>query len=224
MHECDPYGKLMLNGEAMSNETIAKLLNLVNLEFETCLNKLLKSGVASRDESNSSVMCRRMVRDAEIREKRKVAGKKGGNPNLINPLVNLETVTGSYPAPDNDNDNDNDDEYLKKEESEFLKIWNACDGVAKIRKMRTDRRRCLRIRLADKTWDWRAALNKMPLRCTLGDSNSWKPDVDWFLKPHSVDKILEGKYDWTKNGKDNGKPRIGPGQAYDPEFKQTEHF
>jgi len=43
---------------------------------------------------------------------------------------------------------------------------------------------------------WRDALKSIPLCPFLTGNNEreWKADIDWFLKPDSVVKILEGKY------------------------------
>jgi hypothetical protein len=85
--------------------------------------------------------------------------------------------------------------------AEFLLAWNHTTGATPIRKMTDKRSASLRVRLADPDWDWRAALAKFPLRCFASDPNGYVPDVEFFLKPDTVTKILEGKYDWTKNGK-----------------------
>ena len=87
------------------------------------------------------------------------------------------------------------------EEREFVRDWNALAVGHHVRGNRgvalTDARRIhFRARLADPLWDWRAALAKFPLPFCEG--NEWKPDVDFFLKPDSVTKILEGRYDWRR--------------------------
>lgn len=101
-------------------------------------------------------------------------------------------------------------------ETEIISVWNACDGVRKNRGdgLTAKRRTALRARLADRSWDWRAACAKFPLRCTLADPNSWRPDLDWFLKSDSVTKILEGTYDWIKS---SGTP---PGSGAGPNLTE----
>jgi len=81
---------------------------------------------------------------------------------------------------------------------EFLDSWNKSPGVVPIRKLTDDRKKSLAARLKDKKWDWREALAKFPLRLFASDPSGWKPDADWFLRPDTVTKILEGKYDWEK--------------------------
>jgi hypothetical protein len=95
---------------------------------------------------------------------------------------------------------------------EFISSWNAAPGNCKARlPVSPDRCKALRARLRDAAWDWKTALAKFPLKC-FGD-DGWKPDLEWFLRPQSVTKILEGKYDWSKwNG--HTTSRVGPGQRY----------
>lgn len=64
--------------------------------------------------------------------------------------------------------------------------------------MAPKRRVSFNARLKDPGWDWRAALAKFPLKLVESNPGGWKPDMDWFLRPDSVGRILEGKYDWAK--------------------------
>lgn len=97
--------------------------------------------------------------------------------------------------------------------SDFVSIWNTTQGVRHVRKI-GNREATLKTRLRDPEWDWRAALAKFPLKLVSSDPSGWVPDLDFFLRPDSVTKILEGKYDWEKK---NGQRTlgIGPGQTYD---------
>lgn len=83
---------------------------------------------------------------------------------------------------------------------EFLSAWNAtmqqkCES--------TDKRRTAfnaRIRKQDWLDCWRVALAKAkdsPF-CNGDNDRGWVADVDWFLRPDTVQKILEGKYDKRK--------------------------
>lgn len=64
-----------------------------------CDYKILANG-------HIKLICRRIVRDVELSEKRKAAGTKGGNPNLLNQNP-TKPKTNGYPFSDNDIDNDN---------------------------------------------------------------------------------------------------------------------
>ncbi len=94
----------------------------------------------------------------------------------------------------------------------FLDSWNSSEGNRKARlPVSSARKRAIRIRIRDPAWDWKAALAKFPLKCL--ETGGWIPELDWFLKPDTVTKILEGKYDWTK-GHEPTKQRVGAGQRY----------
>jgi len=85
----------------------------------------------------------------------------------------------------------------------FVSEWNLTPGTVSCRSVTNKRVRAFTARIRDPAWAWRDALAKFPLRC-FGESDDWKPDIDWFLKPDSVLKIIEGKYDWEKsNGSGN---------------------
>src|SRR5262245_23496199 len=83
MHESTERGKLMLNGEPMPDEALARILGLDNQSLTKTLTTLLKYGVASRDEETGALTNRRMVKDENLRRVRAEAGKKGGNPALL---------------------------------------------------------------------------------------------------------------------------------------------
>ena len=83
MHESAERGKLLLNGEAMPETALARLLGLDNQILTTTLTTLLTYGVASRCEDTGALTCRRMIRDENLRKIRTQAGKQGGNPLLV---------------------------------------------------------------------------------------------------------------------------------------------
>jgi hypothetical protein len=89
--------------------------------------------------------------------------------------------------------------------SEFLEAWNAIPQFVHAKKMTSKRVATLRARIADKDWSasWRQALeraSRLPFCCGAGEKG-WHADIDWFLRPDTVTKILEGKYDRLRNGK-----------------------
>lgn len=100
MHESECRGVLLLNGAAMSDDALARLLGLDNQILTTTLTNLLTSGVASRDGETGALMNRRMVRDENLRNIRSKAGKTGGNPVLLNqksttPVKQIPTPSSS---------------------------------------------------------------------------------------------------------------------------------
>jgi hypothetical protein len=83
MHESERRGLLILNGRAMTDEELSRVLGLDNQNTTTAITEILTSGVASRDPKSGALMNRRMVRDQRLREIRQKAGKLGGNPALL---------------------------------------------------------------------------------------------------------------------------------------------
>jgi hypothetical protein len=82
MFESEQRGKLILNGKAMPDEALARLLGLDKQRLTSILTVLLDYGVASRDEQGALVN-RRMVKDEELRQVRAACGSMGGNPALM---------------------------------------------------------------------------------------------------------------------------------------------
>lgn len=83
MHESERRGVLVLNGRAMTEESLSRLLGLDKQILTNTLTNILTLGVASREEDTGAIYCRRMVRDENLRQVRTESGKKGGNPNLV---------------------------------------------------------------------------------------------------------------------------------------------
>lgn len=76
-HDSPRYGYLEMNGSPMQPETVARRCGCDLAQYETLLSELVAAGVPSRSASGV-YFSRRMVRDASIREKRRLAGKRGG--------------------------------------------------------------------------------------------------------------------------------------------------
>ncbi|MBI1314497.1 hypothetical protein GC176_24660 [bacterium] len=85
---------------------------------------------------------------------------------------------------------------------DVITVWNE-SGLAQCRKLTDKRRSALRKRLADSDWrqNWREALDRTVRSsfCRGENDRGWQADIDWFIQPDSVTRILEGKYD-DRNG------------------------
>jgi hypothetical protein len=77
--------------------------------------------------------------------------------------------------------------------------WNMIDGVTVCRAVTPARRKKIAERMRDAFWkqNWREAIDKIRnLKCLQGaNDQNWRADIDWFLRPDTVAKVLEGKYD-----------------------------
>ncbi|TGE15993.1 hypothetical protein [Hymenobacter elongatus] len=99
MHDSDERGVLLVNGQPMPDAVIARRLGLDNQTANQILTTLLDYGVVSRRESDGALFCRRMVKDEKLRRVRTAAGKKGGNPNLLNQKPNQTPTIGDKQIP-----------------------------------------------------------------------------------------------------------------------------
>jgi hypothetical protein len=119
-----------------------------------------------------------------------------------------EKNSKATPTPSQGNSADAD-QAATEEPSDFTDIsgsslefvrdsWNASGPITCIR-LTEKLRRAARARLKVPWWSehWLLALERLPqCRFLWGESDrGWKADLEWFLKPDSVQKILEGKYD-----------------------------
>ena len=84
MHESDERGVLLLNGRPMPVDALARLLGLDNQKTTTALSTLTTYGVARVRPEDGAIFSKRMVADEKLRQIRKEAGSKGGNPVLLN--------------------------------------------------------------------------------------------------------------------------------------------
>lgn len=77
MWDCAERGVLITGSRPWSHAEVAALISGPEKQTLTCLDELLREGVASCDE-RGAIFSRRMVRDEEVRQLRKAAGSKGG--------------------------------------------------------------------------------------------------------------------------------------------------
>jgi len=85
--------------------------------------------------------------------------------------------------------------------AEIMQAWNnlaETAGLASVISIKDGRRKHVRARWRDADWreHWQEALAMIPSRAFLLGENDrgWTADLDWFLKPDSVTRLLEGKY------------------------------
>lgn len=96
-------------------------------------------------------------------------------------------------------------------EAEAFKLaWNELPSPFRpVRTMSDGRVTSLRARMKDEFWssNWRNALESLKTSefCKGKNDRGWIADVDFFLRPDSVAKILEGKY---ANGSNGHKPEF----------------
>lgn len=114
---------------------------------------------------------------------------------------------------------DGDESESEKSEPEiFVAAWNQLpDPVPKVRAMTADRLTSLRTRLRDEFWkeNWRPALDRIRTSafCLGKNDRGWIADVEFFLRPSTVAKIMEGKYDAPRTASPSVPPTSLPSSA-----------
>jgi len=100
---------------------------------------------------------------------------------------------------------------LTKEESPKKDIiapifekWATMEGVPKITTITESRKKLAHARMKEPFFreNWIAGMDAIRQSPFLTGKNDrgWKADIDWFLRPDSLPKILEGKYETQKTG------------------------
>ncbi len=83
--------------------------------------------------------------------------------------------------------------------ADVVKVWNERSGGVKVRNLSPGRQSALRARLRNQFWvdNWRAAIDKIATSkfCHGQNDRGWKADIDFFIRPDTISKVLEGKYD-----------------------------
>jgi len=83
----------------------------------------------------------------------------------------------------------------------LFKHWNSQPRLSKIRFVSPGRRKTLGRRLKEPEFaqNWEVAITRLNASDfatgNAGEQSTWKADIDWFFRPDSVVKIMEGKYD-----------------------------
>lgn len=164
----------------------------------------------------------------EVSKARREAGTKGGRPNanetkekqkkqMVSDEKQKKQMVSEQKQknPDNDNDNEHDNERTKDIKgymsppaavtaSRITDAWNADPYVQHIQSMTDKRKAALKERLSTYGEDKiMAAIKRVSLSsfCHGGNDRGWQANIDWFLRPDTVEKLLEGTYDDRK-----GKP------------------
>lgn len=116
---------------------------------------------------------------------------------LLERLSTVLPTNNKTPTVDNQQD-----ESASEVASELMRMWNDLgDPFPEIRSMTTKRVATVRARLADAYWRkwWRTALATLPDLpfCTGTNERRWVANVEWFLRPNTVTRIMEGCYRGT---------------------------
>src|SRR3990167_3216824 len=90
MHESERRGELLLNGEPIPDDALARILGLDVAKLKQTLTKLLSYGVASRKQTNGALINRRMLKDQAFLDMRRAAASLGGKQRAYNLQANVK--------------------------------------------------------------------------------------------------------------------------------------
>jgi hypothetical protein len=93
MHQSTRPGYLLINGQKPNKTQTKRITNCHQNEYKTKLKELINAGVLI--ELDDMIVCPRMVKDQAVRDANREAGKKGGNPTLVNPPLNPTLILRS---------------------------------------------------------------------------------------------------------------------------------
>ena len=198
MHENGQTG--ILEG---TTEGIARICRCTVMELGRAINELRISKTATVTQSNGvyKICNRRMYRehlDRKSNAERQKRYRDKTNNVESNVKITLPSSTSSSSSTSN---------TIHKE---FLEAWNS-HPFTKCRKLTTGRKKALSARLKDKDWSasWRKAMDKLAALpgATGTNERNWVATIDFFLRPDTVTKIIEGAYDSIWGVEDKQPPK-----------------
>lgn len=210
------------NGDVIGTDVaIARMMNVSVDEFKSATEPLLSPDPDSNSQAEEgrrlvpsdngrgykivNYLCYRDMKSEEekreymrnyMRERRSkgdVKSVKSGK----NEKTDVKNVTHTEAEADSNTDS-NKKNTPNGEEDEIFAKWNSFPELPKIARITDKRRSAARTRLKDPFFreHWKAGIEAIPQRPFLLGKNDrgWKADIDWFLTPEAITKIVEGKY------------------------------
>jgi len=114
MWESKERGYLTINGKPYTNEMLSTSLNLDNQRLTKTLTLFDNLGLYSKRKSDNAIYSRMIVKIIELSEKRKNAGKKGGNPKLLKQRLSKSEPKGLLRGlPNAETETETEDEIKK---------------------------------------------------------------------------------------------------------------
>lgn len=146
MFECEPRGYMLVGSKQATVQQIAVMAGCSLEETQVLLKELEDARVFSRTE-DGTIYSRRMVRDEQLRAMRQQCGKMGGNPVLVNHVVN-QMVNHPLKVELKHSVEDEDEESLSQKarepQSRFMDFFyaypaNKRNGMAKAMRVWTEK-------------------------------------------------------------------------------------
>jgi biotin operon repressor len=199
-----------------SGKTISAELEIGRGHVSEDISRLESAGWLQIERAAGTLNKYRVTTPQQVDAETGIVGSGGVLETGIPPV--LETGRGvSSKREEHPNTTKNTTKEHKKESRDSLSLeklvscWNQIEGVEGCRKITANRRRAFRARTREAGWldDVPEALQRIGASsfCRGRNDRGWRAGIDWFLRPDTLTKILEGKYT-DRNG--NGQPRRTP--------------
>lgn len=205
------------NGNPITETQLGRICGADALLIQKITTELSDAGVYSKSD-DGALVCRRMVRDEEIRKIRAEAGKSGGNPALLKQKASKTEAKGEQTTKQNTTpSSSSSSSELKEKESPIGDRQPSADTCphseildlyAKVLPQLTQPLRSrwpssagassLRVRWREdkrhqdlKFWEWFfGVVASSPFHLGQND-RGWKADLPWLLERRNFDKMLE---------------------------------
>lgn len=207
MHKQEVYGTISLRPKDRQSEDIlqdfatklGKHLPFDNTTIAEALRELISEGVLHLE--GETLVQKRMVRDADISEKRAAAGKKGS------------TATNAKNAATKDAETVETRENSRGRQrgvcEEIAALYNEiCVSFPKIKRLSEARKKAIRARLANgyTVESFRELFQMAEASSFLKGKNdrNWQATFDWLIKDSNMAKVIDGNYADNKGGSGYG--------------------
>jgi len=219
-HDGDPYGHITSKGRALNAHDLSKVVACNYQTLGKALAELEHSGCVTTP--NGCAMCvPRMVRDYAKRVAAQEHGSEGWKKSAAkrvegSPKGSLDLEKEVEKEVEVEVEVEAEVETTQTLATKITAVYDNWNNIAKqhdlpqARGQTPKRSTAIKARIKDNGWasDYIVALGAIPVNAFLLGKNDrgWRANIDWFLKPDSVDKILEGAY---MNEKKGPAPRPG---------------
>lgn len=216
MHKQEEYGTILLRGKDRQSEDVildfakklAKHLPFDVEVIENALRELLDEDVIQQE--GDRIFQKRMVRDADVSEKRSAAGRKGSTATNTKFAAAKESANVAASSPAKPEDSPGGQASQRGVCDEVAALYNEiCTSFPRLRSLSEARKKAIKARLANGyTIDsFRELFQKAEASGFLKGRNdrNWQATFDWLVKDSNMAKVIDGNYD------DKGGSSYGPG-------------
>lgn len=206
------YGFLEMNGKALTDAQISRLVGIEVTNVVELLEELKEAGVCSEEEG--VIYSRRFARDGLLKQKRTEAGSKGGSKTQANSKQKLKqklkqkgdqnTSKGARArgrAEVEEEEEEEENIKTKKEQAqEVIELYHLlCPSLPPCKTLTDKRISHINARLSEGV-DFKDLFIKAEASDFLaGRSENFRAEISFLINPENCAKTLEGKYDNRDN-------------------------